>query len=81
MVKGCSFCTLPEIKERTILRNELAFAFLTYIPIVLGHILISPVRCVAKFDDFPYRTKASSKERRQPEKELKEIVEDIKKNW
>jgi len=52
MTMKCSFCTLPEIKNRTVAKNDLAFAFLTYIPIVPGHVLISPARCVAKFGDL-----------------------------
>lgn len=36
----------PRIKERTIARNDLAFAFLTHMPIVPGHLLICPIRVV-----------------------------------
>jgi len=50
--KICAYCTIPEIKERTILENKFAFAFPTNIPIVPGHILIVPKRCVAKFEDM-----------------------------
>jgi len=38
--------------ERAIVKNRLAFAFLTNIPIVSGHTLVSPVRCVKKIDDL-----------------------------
>lgn len=48
----CVFCELPEIKERVVAKNSLAFAFLTNIPITPGHTLISPVRCVATFDEM-----------------------------
>jgi diadenosine tetraphosphate (Ap4A) HIT family hydrolase len=48
----CVFCTSPENKEREIIRNELAWAFPTNIPIVPGHILICPIRCVATFDEL-----------------------------
>lgn len=48
----CAFCEVPEIKERIIIENDLAWAFPTNIPIVPGHILICPKRCVAKFDDL-----------------------------
>ncbi|MES2223512.1 MAG: HIT domain-containing protein [Patescibacteria group bacterium] len=48
----CVYCTIPEIKARTIVENKLAWAFPTNIPIVPGHILISPKRCVAKFEDM-----------------------------
>lgn len=49
---GCPFCELPQVKEREIVRNELAWAFPTNIPIVPGHLLIVPLRCVAKFEDL-----------------------------
>lgn len=50
--KVCVYCTIPEIKARAIVENKLAWAFPTNIPIVPGHILISPKRCVAKFEDL-----------------------------
>jgi len=52
MEKECPFCIAPEIGARTIVKNDLAFAFLTYIPVVTGHVLISPIRCVPRFDDL-----------------------------
>jgi histidine triad (HIT) family protein len=49
----CVYCELPEIKERgEVASNELAWAFPTNIPIVPGHILIVPKRCVAKIKDM-----------------------------
>lgn len=45
-MKKCVYCTNPEVKARTIIKNALAFAFPTYIPITPGHILICPIRCV-----------------------------------
>ncbi len=50
--KKCAFCTIPEIKARTIIENKYAWAFPTNIPIVPGHVLISPKRCVATFEDM-----------------------------
>lgn len=50
--KPCVFCTVPEIHEREIIRNDLAFAFPTNIPITEGHTLISLIRCVKKFEDL-----------------------------
>lgn len=41
------FTTLPEIKDRQVAENKLAFAFLTKTPITPGHMLISPKRVVA----------------------------------
>jgi len=48
----CVYCELPEIKERQIVENDHAWAFLTNIPITPGHTLISPKRCVAKYEDL-----------------------------
>ena len=48
----CVYCELPEIKEREITRNDFAWAFLTNIPIVPGHVLITPIRCVATFEEL-----------------------------
>lgn len=42
----------PELHERVISRNELAFSFLTNIPIVPGHVLICPIRVVPTCDDL-----------------------------
>jgi len=48
----CVFCTLPEIKDRTIVRGDLAWAFLTNIPITPGHTLVAPIRHVEKFEEL-----------------------------
>jgi len=48
----CAFCELPEIKERRVIENDLAFAFPTNIPVVPGHFLVIPKRCVDKFTDL-----------------------------
>ncbi len=50
--KDCVFCSIPEIKERAVASNRFARAFPTNIPIVPGHILIAPKRCVALFSDM-----------------------------
>lgn len=50
----CAYCDIPAIKERTIIENEFAWAFPTNIPIVSGHILIAPIRCVALFEELTY---------------------------
>lgn len=44
-IKPCVYCTLPDIKNREITKNDLAWAFPTNIPITPGHTLISPIRC------------------------------------
>ena len=48
----CVYCELPEIKEREIISNDLAWSFPTNIPIVPGHILVVPKRCVACYSDL-----------------------------
>jgi diadenosine tetraphosphate (Ap4A) HIT family hydrolase len=48
----CVYCELPEIKAREIVGNDLAWVFPTNIPIVPGHVLIVPRRCVAKMEDM-----------------------------
>lgn len=55
----CVFCEIPEIKKRTVAQNKLAWAFLTNIPITPGHLLISPVRCVATYDEMTEQEKAA----------------------
>ena len=52
MPKICAFCTDPENKERTIMATDLAWSFPTNIPIVPGHTLIVPTRCVATFAEL-----------------------------
>ena len=49
---SCVFCEIPVIKERALIKNNLAWAFLTNIPITAGHTLISPIRCVSTFEDM-----------------------------
>lgn len=51
-MSDCVYCTLPEMKERTIVRNDLAWAFPTNIPITPGHVLVCPVRHVATFEEL-----------------------------
>ena len=48
----CAYCEIPDIQKRSIIRNEFAWAFPTNIPVVPGHILVAPVRCVALFEDL-----------------------------
>jgi len=51
---NCPYCTLPEIQERKIIENNLAFAFLTNIPIVVGHTLVVPKRHIAKYENLTH---------------------------
>ena len=61
----CPYCESPEIKERTIIKNALAWAFPTNIPIVPGHILIAPIRCVAKYEDLTREEQLAIEDLRQ----------------
>ena len=48
----CPFCLSSGIQDRIIVDNHDAKAFLTYTPIVPGHILICPKRCVSSIDEL-----------------------------
>lgn len=48
----CPYCTSSEIQERKIAENDLAFAFLGNMPIVIGHTLVIPKRHVAKYEQL-----------------------------
>ena len=50
--KPCVYCSLPEIKKRAIIENDLAWAFPTNIPITAGHILIAPKRCAQTLEQL-----------------------------
>lgn len=49
--QNCPFCKFESTK-RIVASNEYAFAFLTNIPIVPGHLLISPLRHVETLEDM-----------------------------
>ena len=51
-MKDCVYCTVPEIKARKVVENDLAIAFPTNIPITPGHMLVIPKRCVARYEDL-----------------------------
>lgn len=48
---ACTFCTDAEIQSRVIYKNDLVWAFPTNIPIVPGHVMICPVRCIKTISD------------------------------
>ena len=48
---NCPFCENKQIENRTIIENDLAFAFPTNTPIVPGHILICPKRHVQYYEE------------------------------
>lgn len=48
----CTFCTSKEIREREIIRSEHAYAFPGNMPIVPGHTLVCPSRCVARLEEL-----------------------------
>lgn len=72
-MKNCPYCTLPEIKARKIIGNDLAWAFPTNIPITPGHVLVVPVRCVARYEDLSAEEKAAIEDLRQ------KLVQALKK--
>lgn len=62
---ACPYCTLPEIKERTITENDLAFSFVTNIPVTPGHSLVVPKRHIAKYEDLTKGEREAVEELRQ----------------
>lgn len=58
-MKECVYCTLPEIRARTVVKNDLVWVIPTNIPIVPGHLLILPVRCVAMFEELTEAERAA----------------------
>lgn len=68
--KSCVYCNNPEVRRRAFFSDNLVSAFPTNIPIVPGHILITPQRCVQKFEDLT-----------SPEKEaIFSVLEKVKKS-
>ncbi|OGI64851.1 hypothetical protein A3H53_04745 [Candidatus Nomurabacteria bacterium RIFCSPLOWO2_02_FULL_40_10] len=62
--KLCVYCTNIDIKNREIISNDLAWVFPTNIPVVPGHILIVPKRCVTKYEDLSSEEKKAIEELR-----------------
>lgn len=48
----CPFCTSREVQERIIVSTDAAFAFPGSMPIVPGHTLACPKRCVATMEEL-----------------------------
>jgi diadenosine tetraphosphate (Ap4A) HIT family hydrolase len=48
----CAFCELPQVKARTILENDIAWVFPSYLPIAPAHLLVCPKRCVPTYEDL-----------------------------
>jgi len=48
----CVYCESPEIAARVVVQNDLVKVFPTNIPIVPGHLLITPVRCVRTLEEL-----------------------------
>ena len=44
----------PRIRARLVAQNDLAFSFLSHIPIVPGHLLICPIRVVESSDELTF---------------------------
>ena len=66
---NCAFCEIPENKERMIIENDSAWAFLTDIPIVPGHTLIVPKNCVPTVSDLT----------NEEQKAIFDLIEKLKK--
>ncbi len=62
---NCAFCTNPDVKKRTIIENDLAFAFPTNTPIVPGHILIVPKRHIQYYEAATPEEKVAIEELRE----------------
>lgn len=71
----CVYCELDVIKKREIIGNDLVWAFPTNIPIVPGHTLIAPRRCVALYEDLTSEEKIALEEMRM------KIVNALKKQF
>lgn len=72
---NCAYCEDPAVKERTLAENELAFAFLSYMPIVPGHTLISPKRHIASYEEL------TREEREQIENLRSQVREALRKTF
>ncbi len=60
----CAYCTKPDVKAREIIGNEYAFAFPTNIPVVPGHMIIAPRRCVLTYQELTSQEKEAIEELR-----------------
>lgn len=72
--QDCAFCEHNEVQERAIVKNKLAWAFPTKMPITPGHILICPIRCVAITDEL---TNDELKELFDLQKKLKPVLKKL----
>ena len=57
--KNCSFCHSVDTRQRRIVANRFVWSFLSHMPIVPGHTLIVPVRCVATFSELTAKEKTA----------------------
>lgn len=56
---NCDFCQDQDVKSRIVLENDLAFAFVTHIPLTPGHTIICPVRHMQKYEELADAEKAA----------------------
>ena len=61
----CPFCTDKDVRERVVIENDLAFAFLTQSPIVEGHVLLCPKRCLKYYEELTPEEKQAVEALRQ----------------
>lgn len=63
-MEECAFCQNEDIRERVIFENELAFAFPTHTPIVVGHTLVCPKRHLTYYEELTVAEMAAIEELR-----------------
>jgi len=51
-MKKCAFCDVDNMKDRTIAENEFAYAFPSFKPIGIAHLLVVPKKHREFFDDM-----------------------------
>jgi diadenosine tetraphosphate (Ap4A) HIT family hydrolase len=61
----CPFCKGEEVKHRTVIENDLAFAFPSNAPIVPGHILVCPKRHIQYYEDATQEEKIAIEDLRK----------------
>lgn len=52
MSKNCTFCHNEKVLERTVWRSDRVQIFPSNMPIVPGHLLVCPTRCVRTLDEL-----------------------------
>jgi len=61
---NCDFCESEDVKRRTIIKDDKAFAFLTHIPLTKGHMIVCPLRHVLTYEEMTDEEKSATEEMR-----------------